>query len=128
MIPNSMRTKQSEQAYQIAKENKTLKPLYKEPALERWDDWILIENRFPYDLVFKTHHILVPTRDFKNRSDMMLTERRSLEDLLNYLQHGYDIMFENTHKSRSIKDLFHIHLACWKDRSEVERLGEHLDG
>lgn len=118
-VPNSMRTEAGERVYQQAKLDETLVPLYKETALERWDDWILVENRFPYDLVFTTHHLLVPTRDFADRDGMMKSEQQSLSEILNYLQHQYDIVFENTPRQRSVKSLYHIHLAVWKKRKDV---------
>lgn len=120
-VPNSMRTEEGERLYQQAKQNNDLKPLYEEPALQRWDDWILVENRFPYNLVFVTHHLLVPTRDFATREEMLKSEKESLDIVINYLQHQYDIIFENTPRQRSVKHLYHIHLATWKQRKDVHQ-------
>lgn len=118
-VPNSMRTEKGEKAYQLAQQNGTLKPLREEKRIDYWDDWILIENRFPYDLVFKTHHMLVPTRNFADRTQMKRGERIALDAILSKLGHDYDIIFENTYKQRSIKQLYHIHLATWKKRNKV---------
>lgn len=120
-VPNSMRRRKSEQAYQRAKQEGTLKPLQEEKHLHRWADWILIENRFPYDLVFKTHHLLIPTRKFADRTEMKRGERIALDAILASIGTEYEIIFENTPKQRSVKNLYHIHLANWKTRSMVGR-------
>jgi len=119
-VPNSMRTEAGEKTYQKAKKDKTLVPLHSEEALAKWEDWTLIKNRFPYGLVFTTHHMLVPTRPYAARTDMNAREKRNLDNILNLLQHKYDIIFENTPRQRSIKTLYHIHLATWKQREQVK--------
>lgn len=118
-VPNSMRRESSERTYQEAKANKKTRPLNRERRLLSWDHWILIENRFPYDLVFATHHMLIPKRSFKDRKDMWALERKELYLILSLLEHEYDVVFENTFKQRSVKSIYHLHLATWKQRDQV---------
>lgn len=63
--------------------------------------------------------MLVPTRTFENRHEMRVDELHQLNAILAYLSPRYDIYFENTPRQRSVKNLYHIHLAVWKQREEV---------
>lgn len=117
MIPNSMRTLELETKYQEDKQNGKTKDLLDEPAIKEWNGWRLIENAYPYDLIFKKHHMLIPTNEATQASRL---HSSGLHRILKNLSSDYDLWFVNMPHRRSIKGLFHIHLVSYKDRREVE--------
>lgn len=119
MTPNSMRTLQSEQKYQQDKLDGKTKDLLDEPAIKEWPGWRLIENAYPYDLVFKKHHMLIPTTWELKKNGL---EDDELYFILKELQEDYDLWFVNMPHRQSIKSLFHVHLVCYRDREEVENV------
>ena len=123
MIPTSGRREASELAYQAAKEAKTTVPLELEPSLEVFKHWRLIENRFPYDIVFRTHHMLLPKRaGVSHRWDLNKEEKDELEQLIKeFIYPVYDLWFENYPKRRSVMGMYHLHLASYHNsREEME--------
>lgn len=118
-IPNSFRKAESERAYQDAKDRALLIPLQHEEPIADFQHWTLIENRFPYDLIYKTHHMLIPKRTFADREDMTIAEQADLNQILTSLREQYEVVFENLGAKRSNSVLFHVHLAVNRDRSEV---------
>jgi hypothetical protein len=76
--------------------------------------WKVIPNDFPYDLVAKTHHMLIP---FQHVAEKNLSEDEWKEFQLikgEYLQQ-YDYIIEATEKQKSIPQHFHLHLITKKD-------------
>lgn len=116
-IPNSMRTAALETKYQQDKKNGKTKDLLDEPAIKEWNGWRLIENAYPYDLVFKKHHMLIPILDVTQALGL---ETPSLRRILKELEADYDLWFVNMPHRQSIKSLFHVHLVCYRDREEIE--------
>ena len=111
----TLRKTASEIAYENAKYTGTLKPLSQEVAIRTYTYWKLIKNRFPYDAVFKQHDMLIPKRTFEHRKSMSLAEQSELMNIIEILEGDYDVMFENMPSKKSIKTLFHIHLAVYVD-------------
>ncbi len=114
-VPVSLRTKRDEIHYAKAKTSGRSKPLLEEDRLMEWKYWALIENEFPYSAAFKTHHMLIPKRvvDDKNLS---IDERIEMDSVLNELSETYDCVLVNFRKKQSIRDHFHMHLLCYKDK------------
>lgn len=117
MLPMSARLAESEQAYQDAKISGGTMPLELEPSMKQWEHWRLIENRFPYDMIFKTHHMLLPKRaNVGHRWELNDAEKQELELILkDFVYPGYHLWFENCPVRRSVLTLYHLHLGIYKD-------------
>lgn len=115
LLPVTLRKNETEMAYAAAKLSGELIPLSEEPSLQTYAYWKIINNRFPYDAVYKFHDMLVPKRIFENRTSMSMAELSELHNILSVLEQQYDVIFENTPSKRSVRGLFHIHLACYVD-------------
>jgi len=123
-VPMSLRTVNGELHYQLAKIDKTTLPLELEPALQIFKYWRVINNRFPYDISFKMHHMLVPRRgDVADRWDLNDNEKAEFETILkDYVYPNYDLWFENCPKRRSVRAFYHVHLATYYDNREDMQL------
>lgn len=118
-LPTSLRTDRGERYYQRAKKAGLTRPLEEEKVLLNFKYWKVIENRFPYDSCFQTHHMLIPKRKFSRRFQMTDDELDELDFFIDtYAEEHYDIVFENMMKRRSIAGLFHLHLAKYYDTRE----------
>lgn len=116
-IPMSLRTERSELKYQIDKAIGATLPLELEGSLQIFKHWRVINNRYPYAVAFKTHHMLVPTRaGVADRWDLNDDERAEFEQLLrDFVYPNYDLWFENCPKRRSVRGFYHVHLATYHD-------------
>lgn len=122
-LPMSARTDASEADYQAAKEAKNLQPLSQVPPIKEWKHWKLIPNQFPYDGIFRRHNMLVPKRQFADRTQMRMTEWSELQGIYrDYIEKHYDLILENTHKKRSVMSLYHIHVANYYRTREESAL------
>lgn len=119
-VPASLRKLESEKRYNYAKAEGTLKPLSLENVKHQWKHWKLIENRFPYDMCFQTHDLLIPKRLIADKSELFPRELKELDSIIHgYCQTNYDMVFENMNKRRSVMALFHLHAATYyKNRSD----------
>ncbi len=113
-LPKSLRTRATEATYQQAKQDKTLRPLEEEPRLKEWKYWFLIENRFPYDDVFETSHMLVISREVGAIYDLTLMENHELLQIRRTLKENYDAIMDNLPHKRSVATRYHIHLVKFK--------------
>lgn len=112
----SLRYPETEELYQREREAGLLKLLSEEPALYEWEYWRLITNRFPYDSIFKTHHMLIPKRDLTEAWQLDPAERHEFNQLLQYFIHPtYHMWFVNCPGRRSMPTLYHVHLGIFKD-------------
>lgn len=115
MIP-TLRRKKSETAYQKAKSDGKTHSLTEISSIQEWSYWRLVLNEFPYDMAFKTHHMLLPKREFAERFNLHTSERLEFEQILkNFVYPNYDLWFENTPKRRSDSIIYHIHLVSYVD-------------
>lgn len=89
-------------------------PLCNKENLKDFKFWKIIENKFPYDLIAKTHHMLISKRHVPEKE---LT-REELEELNlikeSYAHPTYDWILEPTLKNKTIPNHFHIHLIIGK--------------
>lgn len=111
----TMRTELAEAKYQEARLLNQLKPLREEPAINEWDHWRLIENRFPHDLHNTRHHLLVskaPRAQFWNLSAPALKE---LQEILRNLNGQYDVVKYNFPAIQSVPQVCHLHLMNLKE-------------
>ncbi len=115
MMPFTLRTIQSEAKYQADKKAGRTIPLHKEPILQRFTHWFLIDNRYPYDAAFTTHHMLLPYSRVSHRNELNEAELRELKEIFTYfVEPNYDVILDNTTKRRSVTDHYHIHLLTYK--------------
>lgn len=89
-------------------------PLCDTEPLKIFKYWKIIENDFPYDLIAKTHHMIVPIRHEaeKDLTEEELAELGEIKE--NYINQGYDYIIEPTVKNKSIPGHFHLHLIIGK--------------
>lgn len=114
----TLRTRQSETDYAQAKVDGKLRRLSEEKTLKDFGLWRIIDNRFPYDVAFQTHHLLLPVRVVANEGDLTFDEVVELADIKRWAQRNYDLLLENLSRGRSIKDHYHLHLLMYKDARE----------
>lgn len=120
-VPMSARREESELAYQVAKVLGNTMPLEQEPHIGEYQYWILIKNRFPYDLLYKEHDMLIPRSGVANRINLNVNEILELNIILDTLDENYDLVFENFKHRRSVLGLFHLHLArLHKSRQDIK--------
>lgn len=120
MLPNSLRKSESEAHYQDQKKRGLTVPLLEEKVLIRYKHWVVIANRFPYDLIFREHDMIVPRREFANRAEMTFDELSELWAIIDELVNQYDLVFENLGGRRSIANHYHVHLANYIRREDIE--------
>ena len=89
----------------------------KERILRTFEHWVVIENLYPYDLIAKEHHMLVPKRVFSRMSECTRNEWDEYKYILNTLEEEahYDAIMENFSKGRSILRHLHLHLIVYRD-------------
>ena len=115
-IPNiTLRTEETEKIYQQflqVEENRKHCPFCNLDLLVtnnlKYPGWAIIENRFPYDKVFQTHHMLCT---LEHTSELTKQRKKEFEDLLLYLEPNYDMYIYNTREKQTIPRHFHIHLV-----------------
>ncbi len=73
--------------------------------------WMILENRFPYDRVFKTSHMLAPVDHIGTLSNR---QERELKTILYFLEDEYDAYFFNTTGRQTLPKHWHIHLLNFK--------------
>lgn len=76
-------------------------------------DWQVIKNDFPYDFIFKTHHLLIPTERYRRFTDLPRLTQRRYHVILAALEDKYDTYFVNMPKNRTVLVHWHCHLAKW---------------
>ncbi len=88
-----------------------------ERVIRSFEHWNIIENLYPYDLIAKEHHMLVPKRVFGKMSECTRDEWNEYKYLLNLFEEEdhYDAILENFSKGRSIIRHLHLHLLVYKD-------------
>jgi len=114
-IPTSLRTYDTELRYQEDKQAARTVPLEDEPAIQEWERWRLITNRYPYDAVFSKHDMLIPTEGY-----WQTVKDDDLHSILEEIAAEYDFYFVNFPHRQSIKNLLHIHLVKHKSREEMK--------
>lgn len=119
-LPVSLRTAQSEWDYQNAKTRGETIPLELEPAIKKFEHWRVIENRFPYNVAYKTHHMLLPKRaGVSERKQLNETERAEFEKILEeFIDPEYHKWFVNCPGRRSVAGFYHIHLVKYHEKRE----------
>jgi diadenosine tetraphosphate (Ap4A) HIT family hydrolase len=85
-------------------------------SIRDFNYWRIIENKFPYDTIAETHHLLVPKRQVKSWLDMNIEELDELDILITHtLPQAYDMILLNFPKAQSVKDWLHFQLIVVKE-------------
>lgn len=89
--------------------------LCKALPIKEFEYWKIMDNLFPWDLVAKTNHIILPKRHAVY--EKLTEEERKEFDLIKseYIEKGYEFIVESTIKRKSIPTHFHKHLLILKD-------------
>jgi hypothetical protein len=90
-------------------------PLCEREPLETFKFWKLIDNKFPYDRVAKTHHTLVTLRHVPETELSDEEKDELIEIKRGYANERYDYVLEATPKALSIPEHFHVHFMVIKD-------------
>lgn len=87
------------------------------PIIADFSYWKIIPNKFPYDLLAKEHHMLIPKRHSVEKE---LSNDEYQELLLIKERHfgKYDYTIEATNKAKSIPEHFHLHLIVAKNLND----------
>lgn len=111
-LPMSARTAATEQRYQDDKANGRTIGIVHEPAMFKggFKYFKIIENRYPYDAIFGTHHILVIRRQCANEADFTVEERRELQAIKFAEFYKYHTIMEN-YRAKSVSGVWHLHLC-----------------
>ena len=88
--------------------------LCRKPALQSFTYWKITENRFPYDLIAETHHMLLPIRHVTEEqftpeeiTELLMIKRSTVAE-------EYEWIIEASPKKKSIPSHFHLHLIVGK--------------
>lgn len=88
----------------------------KQDLVKEFDNWVIIENKYPYDAIAKVSHILVSKREVPFKWDLLneaeIKEFESLRE--HYLNEHYDLIWENLPKGQTIPGHFHLNLLVLK--------------
>jgi len=109
---NLLRSSEMSEKYQSYRDSGAMDTgcdLCKKKAIKSFTHWKIVENKFPYDLIAKTHRMLVPIRHVK---DINLNQAEKAEFFTikaEYLQQ-YDYILETTSRTKSIPEHYHLHL------------------
>ncbi|MEX2052422.1 MAG: hypothetical protein WD991_01860 [Candidatus Paceibacterota bacterium] len=84
--------------------------LCKAPSIKEWDHWRVIDNLFPYDLIAKTHHMLIPKKHAveEELTGEELAELKKLKQ--GHINENYGWIMEAVPKIKSVPSHFHLHL------------------
>lgn len=110
----TFRTKETQKLYDDAKKKHGSISFDLSHPLMNFNLWAIIPNAFPYDLVTRKHHLLVPKRKITSFADMTDAELLELRDIKLRLDQDYNCIMENLFNEKSIKDHLHLHLIEWK--------------
>jgi len=90
-----------------------------EPALDtvvEFDNWLIVQNEFPYDAVATRHHMLIPVRHFQFIENATPDEYDELYQIKEDIEKWdwYDCIMENFTVAQSVPAHLHYHLLKWK--------------
>lgn len=113
----SLRTKATEERYRKFREKSAPDrcPFCVEEPLRVYKHWLILQNNFPYDNVFKVSHLLAPRRHQADLDDLSWRERWELRQIRRELLKEYHVILENGRARRTKKHHYHLHLLMYKD-------------
>ena len=92
-------------------------PLCDVVAIQKFTHWKIIPNKFPYDRIAETHHMIVPLRHV---AEPELTKEETVEfQRIKYTElQEYETLLEATKRTKSIPAHYHLHLINLKSSQE----------
>ncbi len=86
-------------------------------VVKAFKHWIVIRNRFPYDLIADVNDILVSRRHttFERLNSHELAEYGEIKT--SYIEKNYHIILESLANGRSFPNHFHVNLIVYKGRT-----------
>ncbi len=113
----TLRTPETEAAYTAHKKAGGLTHgcvLCKSDSVKEFTSWRIIENQYPYDLVAKVHHMILPKRHVP-LEEVSPEEWQEYQDIkASYIQDTYEFFIEPSTARRSIPEHWHLHLLISK--------------
>lgn len=118
----SPRSEKSQAAYEAFKKAHDTEPerlehfnLDDETIIKQYTYWAIIENRFPYDNMARTNHLLVSKRPIESHYHGTPEEQDEFHTIMQELADDgfYDARIENFPKVKSVKQYAHVHLIQW---------------
>lgn len=111
----SFRTAKTEAKYQ--KELQSLKGCFicrRDLLIKEYKHWIIVGNRYPYDAVAQTHHMIAPKRHISKHEELSLEELSELNQIREKNADTYDFEMFNLPHRQTHPPHFHIHLIKYK--------------
>ena len=86
-----------------------------EKIIKEFEFWVIIENRFPYDNMADTNHLLISKKPLETLSEASEATRKEYEEVVESVakEGFYDARIENFPKVTTVKSQHHIHLVKW---------------
>jgi|GEM_PF-851375 len=88
--------------------------LCKAKVIKSFKYWKIIENEFPYDKISDTHH-MITIKKHKKEDDLTAKEKEEFKKVKKYIHKNYDMIFENTVRTKSIPNHHHLHMIELKE-------------
>ena len=86
----------------------------KNELIKEFKYWKIVKNRFPWDRIAKTSHMVIPKRHVSGEK-LTKIEKRELEIIkFKYIEKEYELLAEATTRKKSIPGHFHVHLLILK--------------
>ena len=116
---NGLRTEETTKRYIEFLESNTKKNCIfcdRELFVKEFEHWVILENRFPYDKIAQTHHMLAPKRHIAFEADLTLEERDEMIHIKQNELASYGFVLESVPRCSSIPDHFHTHLLKYHNK------------
>lgn len=86
-----------------------------ETIVREFTHWVIIQNRFPYDNMARTNHLLVTRSRVSNLYEASPEIQAEFHTIMQQLatEQNYDARIENFPQTTSAKAHYHIHLVSW---------------
>ena len=83
-------------------------------SIKEFKHWRILNNRFPWDRIAKTHHMIIPKRH-TIYEELNEIEKKEFEIIkVGYIEEKYELIAEAMNKKKSIPKHLHIHLIILK--------------
>jgi len=103
----SLRKPESEKIYQDKPKKEGCFLCDRDLLLKEYEHWILVENKYPYDLIASKHDLIATKRHIKGHDNLTIAEIAELNKIRN--ETNYDLEMFNKPIRQSHNTHFHIH-------------------